>query len=110
MAEQKQNPAPALYQLTVGHYLSHALALIAKLDIADHLADGARNSEELARMSQTDASALQRVLRMLASVGVFEEDEQKRFKHTPLSEPLRSDVPGSMKAMMIVFAGELMQR
>jgi hypothetical protein len=110
MAQDKQIPAPTLYQLAASHYVSHALALIAKLEIADRLADGPRSSEELARTTQTDASSLRRVLRLLASVGVFEEDEQGRFHHNGLSEPLRGDVPGSMKAMVTVFAGEGMQK
>jgi hypothetical protein len=111
MAQDKQQiPAPRLFQLAAAHYVSHALALIAKLDIGDQLADGPRSSEELARATQTDAPALRRVLRLLVSVGVFEEDAQGRFQHSALSELLRSDVPGSMKAMVTVFAGEGMQK
>ena len=99
----------SIYQLAAGHYVSHALALVAKLDIADRLSGGPRTSEELARATQTDAPALRRLLRLLASFGVFEEDAQGRFQHSALSEALRSDVPGSMKAMVTVFAGPHMQ-
>jgi hypothetical protein len=46
------------------------------------------------------------LLRALASVGIFNENENKEFSNTPLSETLRSDVPGSMKAMAIAQLGD----
>lgn len=46
------------------------------------------------------------MLRALASVGVFAEDEQKRFTSTPLSDTLRSDISGSLRAFVTVELGE----
>src|SRR5436305_407745 len=42
-------------------------------------------------------------MRTLASVGIFAEGDDRRFRLTPLAEPLRSDVPGSVRpyAMML---------
>src|SRR4029077_12997893 len=51
------------------------------------------------------APSLRRVLRLLASRGVFEEQADGRFATTPLGELLRADVPGSMHASVLLFAG-----
>lgn len=97
-------PGLDLYTIAVGHYRSHALALVVKLGIADLIGSGQRTAQELARATQTDAPSLRRVLRLLASVGVFAEDEQGHFSLTDLGKPLQRDVPGSTCAMINVFA------
>jgi hypothetical protein len=102
-------PQMTLYQLAIGHFMSRALALVTKLNIAEQLAAGPRSPAELARASETEADALRRVLRFVASAGIFEEDRDGLFRLTPLGEPLRADVPGSMKAMITVFAGPSIQ-
>src|SRR2546430_5707927 len=98
-------PQMLLYQMAIGHYLSRALHLAAKLGVADLLKDGARRAEELAEATDTHAPSLRRVLRFLASVGVFEEREDGRFALTALGECLRADLPGSSRAMVLLFAG-----
>lgn len=98
-------PGQVLFQLSVGHYVSRALALAVKLGVADLLGAGPRPVEELAGATQTHAPALRRVLRLLASVGVFEEDAGGRFSLTPLGDLLREGAPGSMKDAVSVFAG-----
>ena len=98
-------PGMVLYQMAIGHYLSRALALAARLGIADLLAAGPRPAAELAANTDTDAAALRRVLRLLTSVGVFTEDTGGSFALTPLGELLRSDVPGSSRASVLLFAG-----
>ncbi|HZR83393.1 MAG TPA: methyltransferase [Candidatus Binatia bacterium] len=113
--EQKTATAPGLppglllYQMSIGHYVSRALHLAAKLNVADLLADGPRAAADLARATETHAPSLQRVLRLLASVGVFEEQDGGRFALTPLGELLRSDVTGSARASVILFAGTRIQ-
>ena len=101
------NPPPSLllYQMSIGHYVSRALALAAKLQIADLLRDGPRNSGELAEATGMHAESLNRVMRLLASAGVFTEQENLKFSLTSLGELLRSDVPGSMRAPVMLFAG-----
>ena len=98
-------PAQQLYQLGIGHYVSRAMFVAAKLEVADLLSDGPRSAAELAAATATDTSALRRVLRLLTSVGIFEEQEDARFGLTPLSELLRRDVPGSMLASVLLFTG-----
>jgi hypothetical protein len=99
----------ALYHLATGHYLSHVLYLAAKLGIAELLNDGPRHATELAAATATHAPSLQRVLRLLASAGVFEEQENGAFALTALGAGLREGVPGSARAMVMLFAGERIQ-
>ena len=98
-------PGLQLYQLGIGHYVSRAMYLAAKLDLAGHIARGARDFRALAKATDTDAPSLQRVLRLLASVGIFEERENGEFALTPLGDVLRDDAPGSMRASVMLFTG-----
>jgi SAM-dependent methyltransferase len=98
-----------LYQMAVGHYVSRALHVVVKLGIPDLLADGPRHSGDLAQATATHAPALNRVLRLVASVGVLEEQENGRFALMPLGEHLRTGVPGSMRASVLLFAGPRIQ-
>jgi hypothetical protein len=98
-------PPIALYQMSIGHYVSRALHLAAKLGLADLLAGGPRDAQDLAEATDTHAPALNRVMRLLASVGVFEELEGGRFELRPLGELLRSDAPGSMRDAVMLFTG-----
>ena len=102
-------PQAALYHLATGHYLSQALCLAAKLGIADLLKDGPRQAKDLAEATGTHAPSLNRVMRLLASAGVFEEQENGAFALTALGACLREGVPGSARAMVMLFAGERIQ-
>src|SRR5271169_5526453 len=109
---ETQNPQPMavppgirLYQIGIGHYFSRALALVAKLGVADLLKDGPRHHGDLAKATETHAPSLNRVMRLLASAGVFEERDGGTFALTALGELLRSDVPGSMRSSVLLFAG-----
>jgi SAM-dependent methyltransferase len=102
-------PGIQLYQMAIGHYVSRALDLAARLGVADLLAAGPRPVAELAAKTQTDAAALRRVLRLLVSVGVFSEPERETFGLTPVGELLRGDVPGSARASVMLFAGVAIQ-
>jgi hypothetical protein len=96
-------PQMALYQIGTGHYFSRALGLAARLGIADQLAAGPRTAEDLAAATETHAGALRRVLRLLASVGVFAEREDGRFELTPVGDCMRADVAGSARASVLLF-------
>ena len=98
-------PPIALYQMAIGHYLSRALALAAKLRLADLLADGPRPVGALAEATGTHAPSLNRVLRLLASAGVFTEEDGGRFALTDLGALLRTGVPFSMRASVLLFCG-----
>ncbi len=96
-----QSAATDLRRMIVGYRLSQALHVAAKLGIADLLAEGPRRAEDLAEVTGSHPSSLYRVLRLLASEGVFEEREEGRFTLTPLAEPLRNDAPDSLRARAV---------
>lgn len=102
------SPLPAtLLQMMTGCWVSQAFYVAAKLGIADLLADGPVDCEDLAAATDTHAPSLQRVLRALASVGVFTEVSPGSFALTPLAELLRSsETPGSMRVLAIMYAEE----
>src|SRR5688572_19177099 len=98
-------PSETLRQMILGFQVSQGLYVAATLGIADLLADGPRDPKELATSTETDAPTLYRVLRCLASLGVFAEDDAGRFGLTPLAECLRSDAHGSQRAWAIMMCG-----
>jgi SAM-dependent methyltransferase len=116
-ATGRQTPAPAstlpppvlLYQLATGHYISHALCVAAKLGIADLMKDGSRHHADLAKATGTHARSLNRVMRLLASAGVFTEEEDGKFSLTAVGQCLRAGVTGSSRAMVMHFTGNRIQ-
>jgi len=105
MSPQEIPPPFALFRMVTGFYVSRAIHVVAKLGIADLLADGPRSYDELAEATRTHAPSLHRVLRLLASAGLFTEEENGRFALTPIGACLRSGVPGSMRAAALLFGG-----
>src|SRR5437870_4174478 len=89
-------PPPAIMrQMFAGYRMTQALYVAAKLGVADLLKDEPKTSSELAKSLGVHSDLLQRVLRLLASLGVFTEVEDGRFTLTPLAALLQSDVSGS---------------
>jgi len=103
MPIQTASPITALnvLRMTEGLIVHQALCAAAKLGIADLLRDGARCIAQLAAELQVNEDALYRTLRYLAGQAVFEETTHRVFANNELSEWLRSDVPGSVRAMLI---------
>jgi len=93
--------AQRVMQLATGLVFTAAMQPIARLKIADLLADGPLPVTELARQSESNEDALYRVLRLLASAGVFAESPGKVFALTPMSELMRTGVPGSLRDMIL---------
>ncbi len=99
-------PSLEMLHLITSYRVTQTIHVAAKLGIADLLKNGPKRSEELAAETATNAPALYRVLRALASIGVFREVEYDLFDLTTLGESLRSDVPGSMRAWAMMVGGE----
>jgi hypothetical protein len=78
--------------------VTQAIAVAAELGVADRLAAGRRTSADLAAATGADAEKLHRLLRFLASIGIFEQGTDATWGLTPLADLLRSDAPQSMRA------------
>ena len=97
-------PPPAQMVLLLGGFrISQALYAAAALGIADQLVAGPVPAEVLAERAGAHAPSLYRLLRTLASVGVFTEPEPGVFALTPLGQTLTSGQPGSMRDVVIMF-------
>lgn len=99
-------PAATLMQLLTGYWLSQATYVVAKLGLADLLADGERSCEELAEATESHSPSLQRLLRALTSVGLFTSRPDGRYGLTPMSDLLKTGTAESMHALAITYNEE----
>ena len=98
-------PHAQVIQMATAYWVSRAIYVAAQLGIADLLKDEAQDAEALAAATGTYAPALRRVLRSLASVGLFRTDAQGRFSLTPLGATLQSDAPGAARSTVLALSG-----
>ena len=95
-----------LLQMFSGYWVSQAIYVAAKLGVADCLQAEAKHCDELAVLVGADARALYRLMRALASLGIFAEEESGSFKLTPLAACLQSQAPNSARALVIMRGEE----
>jgi len=109
---QPIEPAPSgrMLQFILGLITPQAIHVAAKLGIAEIVATAPATAEELAAATKTSAPALNRLLRFLASVGIFSEDAAGKFRQTPLSDTLRGDHPQSTRGTAIAFGSDFLWR
>jgi hypothetical protein len=103
----KAHPAPPearLLEMVMGPVISRMVYLAASLNLADRVAEGPKTAEELAQATGTHAPTLYRVMRTLASLDVFHEDEMHRFSLGAVGETLRTGAPG--RATALIMGGE----
>jgi hypothetical protein len=79
-----------LWDFLRGAAMTQAVAVVAELGVAGALTEGPRNVVDVAAEAGVDSSALHRVLRALASDGVFAEERDGVFRNTPVSDALRA--------------------
>lgn len=99
-------PRAVMMGIVSGYWKSQAVYVAARLGLADLLKDGPLSAAQLAERTGTHAPSLYRLLRALASDGIFAEDAQGRFALTPLGQCLRTDVPDSIHAMAVMSCEE----
>jgi O-methyltransferase domain/Dimerisation domain len=86
-----------LMRLINGYQVSQALHVAAMLGVADQLKDGPKSYEIVARACGAHPTSLYRLLRALAAIGIFREDNDKEFSLTPLGLCLTNDAPRSTR-------------
>jgi O-methyltransferase/methyltransferase family protein len=103
----KPNPQPpALFQMVTGYWLSQAIYVAAKLGLADLLKDGPKSCAVLAAATGADEQSLLRLMRALSSAGVLVRLKDDQFATSTVGESLQSNVPGSLRAMVMTI-GEI---
>ncbi len=100
-AAQGLPPEAQFLQLVSGCFVSAAIYVAARAGIAVLLHDGAKTTAELAAATGMHEHSLYRLLRALASVGVFTEDANGKFANTPMSDVMRPDAPNSALYMTL---------
>lgn len=85
------HPNVVMWEMAHNMWLAAGISVAAELGIADQLKEGPRSIDDLADLTATHPDSLYRVLRMLASHGIFSELKGRQFKSTSLSVPLQDD-------------------
>jgi hypothetical protein len=104
--DRPSKPAETLWQLIMGFRATQLIHVAAKLGLADHLRQGPRTPAQLAEAVGAEPQALHRLLRALASLGVFAETADGTFVPTPTARLLQTDAPGSLRALAILYGEE----
>ena len=103
-------PYEALFQMIIGKWISQALGTAVEIGVPDQLARGARQCSDIAREAGVSEDGLYRLLRALASVGLFAESADRRFRLTGMGQLLRSDHPESLAGFARFTAHEITWR
>ena len=94
-----------ILQLMAGKPIAFSLAGVARLGVADHMGEDPVGVEVLARMVDANPDALFRVMRLLASVCVFEQFPGRQFALNPVGKHLQTNAPGSVR-YLAAFSGD----
>jgi hypothetical protein len=96
-------PAAVMNELVNGFVQTQIIAVAADLGVADVLHGGPMTVDQIAESVNADPQALSRVIRSLASIGIFTDNGDGTYQQNPLSETLRSDVAGSLQAFAVLY-------
>jgi precorrin-6B methylase 2 len=94
----------SLIDMAQGYFRGKVLCAAVRLGIADALGDNEKTLDQLAVETASNADALYRLLRALASLGVVEEVAPARFALAPFGEPLKRDAPNTVWASIVFWA------
>ncbi|MFJ3922266.1 methyltransferase [Streptomyces sp. NPDC090022] len=108
-------PAETLLRLLTGAWTTQALAAFARLGLPDAMDPSTSyRAEDLARLTGTHPRALATLLRYLAMLGAVTRDQEPDrapdqepdgFRLTGLGALLRTDEPGSMRPLALLYGG-----
>lgn len=106
----KPNPGVALMSMLNAYMVSQSVYAAAKLGVADYLKNGPLDVSALAKLSGAHGASLLRVMRLLATHGVFDEPSPGTFALTPMSKFLCSDTRNSLKGWAIMRGEDFVWR
>ncbi|MGH2415340.1 MAG: methyltransferase [Microcystaceae cyanobacterium] len=109
-SEKGLNLNNVLMKLMLGNRVSEVIYVAVQLNLADLLKNQNRTDVELAEATSTKPDALYRLLRVLDSVGIFEEITPHRFGLTEMGQLLQKGVPGSVYNTALFFGSPRMRK
>jgi len=113
MNDEARHGAPSsaevarLRQFIMGFRSSQMIYVAAKLGLADRLSKGAQTADALADAVGADPRALYRLMRALASIGIFAETKERGFELTSAAELLQSKAAGSLRSSALIYGDDL---
>jgi SAM-dependent methyltransferase len=99
-------PHLEIFQMVSAIWTSRAVYAVARLGLADIFSNGPLTAETAAQNTGTDARSMFRLLRALASRGLFTEVEPRHFALTDLGAALKSGAPGGARATVLTIGGD----
>lgn len=108
--ERMEQVTSRMRQLIMGFRTTQLLHVAAKLNIADKLDAGPRTAQELAEQVNVLPAALYRLLRALTSLDVLTETAEGAFALTSTGKLLRSNLPGSMRNVALLYGEDWLWR
>ncbi|MFC7327925.1 methyltransferase [Marinactinospora rubrisoli] len=115
--EWSQEPAPValrargdVFRMASGFMAAQVAGSAARLRVMDRIGDGERTAEALAAECGTDAQAMLRLLRAMAALGLLAENAPGRFSPTVAGSLLRTDLPGSVHAFVLMLTDPALTR
>ena len=100
-----QPPGPSMLDLITSGWVAQGVYSVTKLGIVEALRDGPRSADAIADSVGADPDAVYRLMRMLASRGVFTSQPDRRFSLAPMGKALLADAPDSMRGYAL-FVGD----
>ncbi|RCG24495.1 methyltransferase [Sphaerisporangium album] len=97
-------PFEQVMGMICGFWVSRGIYAATRLGIPDLLAGGPKSSADLAALTGSHPRSLYRLLRALAGVGLFTQQDEV-FGLTELGATLRSDVPASLSSFVLMELG-----
>ena len=91
------SPAHRLLEMMTGHWIVQAIHVAAELGLADLVGRKPLSIDEIAQRAGAHQPSVYRLMRALASVGIFEEAAPRAFVTTPMAMMLRADMPGGLR-------------
>jgi len=98
-----------LLNVVSGQWIAQGVYTAAKMDVAGHLLNGTKSIEQLAQVTNSDEDSLYRLMRMLASAGIFNELPGQNFANTPSSALLAEKHPQSLRTLVLFYNSEINQ-
>lgn len=102
-----QPPFVSILDTMTSAWVAQGVYVVTKLGVVDALRDGPLRADAIAARVGADADALGRLLRALASHGMFTQRRDGRFGLSPLSESLLADAPDSARGMVLFWGDPL---
>jgi len=100
-------PFGTLWEISTMYWLSRCLHVATEMGVADALGPEPETAEALAKKVGANPDRLYRVIRLLASHGIFDV-KGGRISHSAASQVLRADHPQSMRGFVRIMALPIM--